>query len=349
MEGGVFACIRVIGGSALRGMISAMDSLTLGNLRLDSPVLLAPMAGYTDLPFRLCVRELGGLGLAFTEMLNPASLLHAKRSRTRDNLLATSPDDRPLGYQIYGLDPEIMARGAKWLVERGAPLIDINMGCPQRKISGRGAGAGLLRTPEKAVEIARRVVEAAGVPVTVKLRLGWENSENAAALARELEQAGVAAVTVHGRTREQGFSGKSDLDGIRRVSESVQTVPVIANGDVISVETAHEVLERTGCAGLMLGRQALKEPWVIRDIARDLGGQPPLPPPGPRERLDFMLKHFERMARLYGEEDAVFLFRKWTPQYLKGRAVPRPTLAAIQKIEDAGELRERLAEVMTGS
>lgn len=321
-------------------------SLTIGGLKLASPVLLAPMAGYTDLPFRLGVRELGGLGLAFTEMLNPTSLLQARKSRARDNLLDTCLEDRPLGYQVYGTDPELMARGATWLVERGARLIDINMGCPQKKISGRGAGAGLLRTPEKAVEIARRVVEAAGVPVTVKLRLGWENSENAAALAREMEQAGVAAITVHGRTRMQGFAGRSDLDGIRRVRGAIQSVPVIANGDVVSVGTAHEVLERTGCAGLMIGRQALKEPWVIRDVARSLAGEPAVPPPTAEERLAFLLRHLDRMGKQYGEKDAVLLFRRWTPQYLKGRAVDRGTLARIQQITDPAELRRELGEVI---
>jgi tRNA-dihydrouridine synthase B len=321
-------------------------SLSIGSLVLESPVLLAPMAGYTDLPFRLTIRSLGGLGLAFTEMLNPTSLLHG-RSKAREHLLATCPEDRPLGYQIYDKDPELLARAAQWLVERGAPLIDLNMGCPQKKISRRGAGAGMLKTPARAVEAARRVVESVPVPVTVKMRLGWDNANVAVELAREMEKVGVAAVTVHGRTRMQGFSGKADLDAIRCVVEAVERIPVIANGDIVSPAAAREVFAKTGCAGIMLGREPLKNPWVIRDIARDLRGEPPLPPPSREERLAFLLRHFEMTAAEYNEAVAVVLFRKWVPQRLKGLSVPRPVLAELQGIKDPGEWRRRITDVFS--
>ncbi len=321
-----------------------MNPLQIGDLRLESSVILAPMAGYTDLPFRLSVRSLGGLGLAFTEMLNPDSLIHAK-SRKKLALIATSPEDRPLGYQIYGKEPDRLVAGAQWLETQGAKLLDINMGCPQRKISGRGAGAGLLRTPEKAVEIARRVVESVRVPVTVKIRLGWETN-TAVDLAVQLEQAGVAAITVHGRTRAQGFAGRSDCDGIRSVVVKITKIPVVANGDVVSVESARDLFKKTGCAGIMIGRCALKDPWLIRDIVRDLAGQAPLPSPSREERVDFMMRHFERSTELYGEKDTVFLFRKWVPQYLKGLEIGREVLAELQQIADATEWKRRVPQVM---
>ena len=319
----------------------------IGSLALESPVFLAPMAGYTDLPYRLIVRSFGGLGLAFTEMLNPASILRGRERKVK-YLLATSPEDQPLGYQIYGKDPVQLAEAARWLADRGAPLIDVNMGCPQRKISGRGAGAGLLRKPDLAVEIARRVIESVEVPVTVKIRLGWDNARTAVDLSKEFEKLGVAAVTVHGRTRMQQFMGKSDWEAIADVRGAVDKVPVIANGDVVSVESARQVFKITGCAGIMLGRQPIKEPWIIRDIARDLNGEPPLPPPNREEHLALMLKHFELCAGMYGDKLTVLQFRKWVPQYLKGKSVPRPTLAALQQIKDAGELKEKLVSVMLG-
>ena len=303
------------------------------------------MAGYTDLPFRLIVRSFGGLGLSFTEMLNPASLLRGREKKIK-TLLATSPKNRPLGYQIYGKDPNQLAEAARWLADRGAPLIDVNMGCPQKKISGRGAGAGLLRKPDVAVEIVRRVIETVNVPVTVKIRLGWDNAHVAVDLSKEFERLGAAAITVHGRTRMQQFAGKSDWDAIADVRGAVDKVPVIANGDIVSVESVRQVFKITGCAGIMLGRQPIKEPWIIRDIARDLNDQPPLPPPSREEHIALMLKHFELCVDLYGEKLAVLQFRKWTPQYLKEKPIPRTTLAALQQIKGAVELKERMAEVM---
>lgn len=323
------------------------SSLTIGPLTLASPVLLAPMAGYTDLPFRVMVRSLGGLGLAYTEMLNPTSLLHG-RSLRRKALVATHPDDRPLGYQLYGRDPEMLARAAEWVVARGAPLIDFNMGCPQRKIAGKGAGAGLLRKPDLAIQIVRKLLATVRVPITVKMRLGWDNATTAVDLAREFEREGVAAVTIHGRTKVQGFAGKADMDAMRAVVEAVERIPVIANGDVVSVYTAREMFAKTGCAGIMLGRQPFKEPWIIRDIARDIAGLPPLPPPTAEERLRFMMEHYQRIVDLYGERNAVLTFRKWLPQYLKGRFVDRGVLARLQNINDIETWKREATVAMLG-
>lgn len=326
----------------------AMDvpqTLTIGSFKLESPVLLAPLAGYTDLPFRMAVRSFGGLGLAFTEMLNPSSLLH-NGGKIIKQLLSTEPGDRPVSYQIYGNDAALLAQGAQWLVERGAELIDINMGCPQKKISGRGAGAGLLKTPELAVKIAEDVVHAVKVPVTVKIRLGWDDPAVGLTLAKEFERVGVAAVTVHGRTRLQRFAGQADWDGIRAIVEAVRTIPVIANGDITSPAVAREVFAKTGCAGVMLGRQPLKEPWIIRDITRDLRGEPPLPPPSAAERLAVMLEQYDRSVPIYSERVALLLFRKWTFRYLRSLGIDKTVIVPILHIEDPVEWRKQVTDVM---
>ena len=324
------------------------ESLKIGGLALQSPVWLAPMAGYTDLPFRVGIRSLGGLGLAFTEMLSPETLLHGRPSSVNP-LVATGPEDQPLGYQVYGKDPDLVARAAKWVEERGAVLVDINMGCPQKQLSAKGRGAGLLRTPDLAVRIAQHVRESVRIPVTVKLRLGWDNTETAAALAMRFEELGVDAVTVHGRTRAQGFSGTVNLDAIRRVVESVKKIPVIANGDVVSVATAREMFERTKCAGIMLGREPLKNPWLIRDIARDLRGEAPLPPPAIAERVEFMTQHFERMRAFSGEAVAVIRFRKWIRLYLRGIPIERALLARLMQITTADDWRREVPRALGGA
>ena len=311
--------------------------LTIGNLALAPPVLLAPMAGFSDLPFRLGIRKLGGVGLAFTEMLNPASLLRG-RSRRRSALLATCDDDRPLGYQLYGKDADEMAAGARWLVEHGAPLVDLNMGCPQRKISSRGSGAGLLRTPELACEIARRVVEAVDVPVTAKLRLGWDDGDRtAASLARDLASAGIAAVTIHGRVRAQGFGGYADYSAIRAVVETVPQIPVIGNGDIDTPAAALRMFEETGCAGIMIARGALWNPWLLRDIAHALRGEPLPPPPAREDWLALAESHFAGIRALYGEA-AVVLFRKWLVRYARGLGLDKVRRNTLLQVEDVDAL-----------
>lgn len=314
-------------------------TLTIGALTLETPVLLAPMAGYTDWPFRVGIRALGGVGLAFTEMISPETLLHGSPDVVRA-LTYTSPDDQPLAYQIYGKHPDLMARGAKWLEEHGAKVVDINMGCPQKQLSARGRGAGLLRTPDLAVEIVAAVREAVRIPVTVKMRLGWDDRETAPRLAERVAPLRVAAITVHGRTRAQGFSGTVDVEAIRRVVDAVPNVPVIANGDITSVDTALRMFEQTGCAGIMLGREPLANPWIMRDIARALSGKPPASPPTPDERVRFMTEHFERLVWFVGESAAVVRFRKWIRLCIRGRRFSREDLVRVMKIEDARTWRE---------
>jgi tRNA-dihydrouridine synthase B len=317
----------------------------IGSLRLETPILMAPMAGYTDLSFRMILRSLGGLGLAFSEMLSPHSVLLGSGKRRRD-MLATAPEDRPLGYQVYGTDPQYMSDAARWLEERGAAAIDINMGCPQRVITSVQAGAALLKTPLEAVRLAERVVASVSIPVTVKMRLGWSPSSIVAPdLARDLERAGVAAITVHGRTRDQAYRGRADLEGIRRVVEAVDRIPVIGNGDVTSPDAATRMLRETGCAGVMVARGAVRDPWLVRDIWQELRGLPPIPAPSREERLAMMRHHFEQTVLLNGEEKAAVIFRKWVPGYSARLGLRKDVMVPLMRIGDHLQMRHALADL----
>ncbi len=320
-------------------------TLRIGNLALETPILLAPMAGFTDLPFRMSIRPLGGLGLAYAEMVNPPSVLFGGGKRRRE-ILATVPEDRPLGYQIYGTDPQLMAEAAQWLQESGAAVVDINMGCPRREITSGGGGAAILKQPDLAVEVAGSVVASVSIPVTVKMRLGWEEGALVAPdLARNLERVGVAAITIHGRTRAQGFAGTVDLVGVRRVVEAVERIPVIGNGDVTSPEAALRMLRETGCAGIMVARGATRDPWLIRDIWQALRGLPPLPAPTRAERLAVLQQLFERSILHYGEKHAVAIFRHWVPEVAKKLQLGRETMIRLLRTPDIPEMRRALAEL----
>jgi len=312
---------------------------------ITPPILLAPLAGYTDLPFRMMIRELGGLGMAFTEMLHPLAIVRGGGHKIAC-LLATEPHDAPLGWQIYGRDPDLLARAARVLVARGASWIDLNMGCPVRKIVRRGEGAALLKTPDLAVRIAEAVVHAVpSTPVSVKIRIGWDD-ENVIGpeLAPRLVRAGVAALIVHGRTAVQGFKGKADWRQIARVVEAVPGFPVYGNGDIACAQEAASKMKETGCAGLMIGRGALKNPWLIREIAAALAGQSCPPRPTREEVRHFTLRHLERTAGLYGRAKAAVLFRKWMPLYVRPLlGMKRPEMVALMGLTDYDTLYDRLA------
>jgi nifR3 family TIM-barrel protein len=319
--------------------------LRIGGFTAAQPLLLAPLAGYSDLAFRIGIRPLGGVGLAYTEMISPGGLFRGK-GKKRNALLATSAEDRPLAYQIYGANVETLCAAARWVAEQEAVLVDINMGCPQRKIATHGAGAGLLINPDTAVAIAARVVESVKLPVTAKLRLGWDpDSIVAPALAAALENVGIAAITIHGRTRSQGYSGTADLDAIRAVVQAVKRIPVIGNGDVTSPPAARRMLTHTGCAGLMIGRGAMANPWLMRDIWNDLSGAPPAPPPTRAEWLAYMQAHFERMQGLYGAETATVLYRKWIVQYVRKLLPDRRTMVRWLQIRDPEEMKKAMETI----
>jgi nifR3 family TIM-barrel protein len=319
--------------------------MRIGNVELETNLLLSPIAGYTDLAFRETIRPLGGLGLAFTELLNPAGIRHGTR-RSRQ-IAETDASDRPLAVQLYGTNPAELAEGAQWATEHGAAIVDINMGCPVPKVAGKGGGSGLLRTCPLAVELAARVVAAVPVPVTVKTRLGWEiGNLTAPALARELEEAGVAGLTIHGRYGEQRFNGRVDLDGIRAVVAAVRRIPVFGNGDVRSPADARRMIDQTGCAGVMIGRWALGDHWIFRDAYALLTTGVIPPPPSRGERVRQMIWHFRTMVRRLGEHFAVLRVRKFMAHYAKTIG-PCPKLRrAVPLVASAAEFYDLFGEFL---
>jgi tRNA-dihydrouridine synthase B len=321
--------------------------LRIGSVELLSRFTLAPLAGYTNLPFRLSVRDVGGVGLCTTDLVNVRAILQGS-IRTME-LLATSPEDRPLAVQIYGGDAESMAGGAKWVEGYGATAIDINMGCPVRKVVRGGGGSAMMcDTTGGTIALVAKVVEAVKLPVTVKMRLGWDaDNLTAPYFAREFERVGVAAVTIHGRTREQGFSGSVNLAGIRAVVDAVERIPVIGNGDVRSIRDAERMLRVTGCAGIAIGRGALANPWFFRQLNNWLAtGRP-----GPRgtydDRIDFMLTHFRRLIDWRGVRPACLQFRKMAAWYCKALRAGKPIQQILVMLDDPQtlyDIAERLRE-----
>src|SRR5688572_18543156 len=275
--------------------------MRLGPYTLSSNLFLSPLAGYTNLPMRLTLRELGGLAWATTDLVNARSLL--ERNRTALQLVASSPEDRPLAIQLFGSVPEEMRDAAVICEQMGAQSVDINMGCPVRKVVKIGGGSAMMTELDKTAALVSGMIRAVKIPVTAKMRLGWDDDNlTAPDLARVLEDAGVAAIFVHGRTRAQGFAGSVNVAGIRAVVAAVKTIPVIGNGDIISPEAAKHMLEETGCAGVSIGRGAFYDPWIFRRTQHYLRTGELLPEPDFAERVRVLRRHFERYCEFYGEE-----------------------------------------------
>src|SRR5579885_727912 len=303
--------------------------MRIGSLSLESNLFLSPLAGYTNLPFRLIVREIGGVGLCTTDLVNARSLLEKNPKALK--LIETRPEDTPLAVQLFGSVPEEMRDAARFLEARGVAAIDINMGCPVRKVCKVGGGAAMLTELAKTSALVKKMVDAVKIPVTAKMRLGWdEHNITAPDLARALEDVGVAAIFVHGRTREQGFGGKVNLEGIRKVVEAVKSIPVIGNGDVVTPQAAKVMFEATGCAGVSIGRGAFYDPWIFRrtrEFFNSFSSAPPgtapegellLPPEPPfEERVRIMRRHLELMIEVFGEEHGCRMFRKVAPWYAR--------------------------------
>jgi len=290
--------------------------MRLGPLTLASNLFLSPLAGYTSLPFRLTVRELGGLGLATTDLVNARSLLEKKAKALK--LIETAPGDQPLAVQLFGAVPEEMRDAAACLESLGMASADINMGCPVRKVCRVGGGSAMMTELGKTAELVKGMVDAVRIPITAKMRLGWDD-ENITApdLARALEDVGIAAIFVHGRTREQGFGGRVNLAAIRAVVEAVKRVPVIGNGDVTTPQAAKVMLDQTGCAGVSIGRGAFYNPWIFRHTVHYLRTGELLSEPAFEERVRVMCRHLDLMIEVFGELHACRMFRKVAPWYSK--------------------------------
>ena len=317
-------------------------SRTIGNVLMPSRVFLAPMAGLTDRAYReLCVRM--GAGYCVSEMVSSKALSFG--SKKSEELMVISAQERPCAIQLFGDDPLCMAQAAEAAMRHAPDIIDINMGCPAPKISGNGSGAALMKNPKLCGEITAAVAKASDVPVTVKIRKGWDDSSvNALEIAKICEQAGAKAITVHGRTRQQFYKPPMDYDIIREIKQSVQ-IPVIANGDVNSAKKAKEVLDFTGADFVMVGRASLGNPWIFRQINSYLENpEAPLYQPDTAEKLDTMVAHVAKMVEYKGEYIAMRQARKLVAGYLKGirgAAALRNEAGKIETMDDLIRLRNK--------
>lgn len=314
--------------------------IKLGTIELDNPFLMAPLAGITDIPMRRLCKEQGA-AMVYSEMISAKGLCYNDRNTER--LLLTNPEEAPLMYQLFGSEPDIMAQAADKLRDRSNAGIDINMGCPVPKVVRNGEGSALLKTPELLYDVVKAVVDAAGKPVTGKIRMGWDDdSVNAVEIAKAIEEAGAVAVGVHGRTRMQYYSGKADWDIIRQVKEAVN-IPVIGNGDVFAGEDAIRMMKETGCDLVMVARGALGNPWIFRDAIALWKGEEKPPAPTTEDKVKTMLRHLEELAELKGERIAVNEMRKHAGWYLKGVHGSAAIRREINTISDISLLKETLA------
>jgi nifR3 family TIM-barrel protein len=316
--------------------------MKLGPYSLASPLFLSPLAGYTNLPMRLTLRELGGLGWATTDLVNARSLL--ERNPTALKLVASCPADQPLAIQLFGSVPEEMRDAAVMCQELGAQAVDINMGCPVKKVTKIGGGSAMMTELARTAGLVRGMVAATSIPITAKMRLGWdEENLTAPDLARALEDAGAAAIFVHGRTRAQGFGGSVNLAGIRSVVEAVRAIPVVGNGDVTTPEAARAMLDATGCAGVSVGRGAFYDPWIFRRTEHYLRTGDLPPEPDFAERLRVMRRHFDLYCEFYGEERGARLFRKVAPWYAKRFGPAKPFKQGILSITSKADFEAAIA------
>ncbi len=317
--------------------------MQIGSVKLRNNVFLAPMAGVTDMAFRvLCKRQ--DCGLTYTEMVS-AKGLHYKSDNTAV-LLEIAEEERPAAVQVFGSDPEIVAEAARQAEANGASIIDINMGCPTPKIVKNGDGSALMRRPDLVREIVRCTVKAVKVPVTVKTRKGWDDdSVNAVEIAGIAAQEGAAAVAIHGRTREQFYSGNADWSIIKQVKRAVD-IPVIGNGDIVKPEDAKRMLEETGCNAVMIGRGAQGNPWIFKRTVEYLQTGLLLPEPTFEQRLETIIKHMSMITELKGEGTGVKEMRKHAAWYLKGMPGSAKVKSEIFKLTTFAEVRDILMEYL---
>lgn len=322
--------------------MNAIDRpVSFGSVEIESPLILAPMAGVCDLPYRMIARK-HGAALVCAEMVSAKGLVYGNK-HTRD-MLTVHKNEHPLSMQLFGAEPEIMAKAAKVAQEYGADIIDINMGCPVRKVVQNGEGSALMKNLPLAEKVVSAVVKAVSVPVTVKMRTGWDDSEFVAPdLARRCEAAGVAAIAVHGRTREQFYSGRADLEKIAAVVKAV-SIPVIGNGDITDGPSCARMFEETGCTAVMIGRGAQGNPWIFEEVRDYLSGRT-VQKPSAAERYAVLLEHFESLIRFKGAHIALREMRSHASWYTKGLFGSAALRERINRAATVEEFRHVISDV----
>lgn len=313
--------------------------MKIDNLKLDNSVFLAPMAGVTDLSFRLICKEMN-CGMVYTEMVSAKGLYY--NDKKTENLLKIKPEEKPVALQIFGSEPEVMAKAAYILNDRENATLDINMGCPTPKIVKNGDGSALMKNPKLVGEVVKAVVKESIKPVTVKIRKGWDdNNINAVEIAKIIEENGAKALAIHGRTREQFYSGKADWNIIRKVKEAL-TIPVIGNGDVFTVEDGINLLKETNCDGIMIGRGSQGNPWIFKRMAYYMESGELLPEPTIKEKVLMALEHMNLVVEHKGEYVGIREMRKHIAWYLKGLRNTASLRNSINKIDSKAGIEDIL-------